>query len=174
MTIKITRLDLDYILTQIQMAEAGQPPINPLLSFGLREVAGTNNNGVPGQSTFGSSGQVFPTVTDPLFQNAQAGTSYSQTSGLVVDAQPRQISQLIASQTTANPAAIAAQQAQLSQLGDGYLNTSTPGADHIFGGTYSITSARPTDGAMAPRDDGAIYGINGLDGKLGGGDDVTT
>ena len=32
MTIKLTRLDLDYILTQIQMAEAGQVPINPLLS----------------------------------------------------------------------------------------------------------------------------------------------
>ena len=44
MTIKLTRLDLDYILTQIQMAEDGQPPVNPLLSFGLREVAGTNNN----------------------------------------------------------------------------------------------------------------------------------
>ena len=40
MTIKFTRLDLDFILTQIQMAEAGQPPVNPLLSFGLREVAG--------------------------------------------------------------------------------------------------------------------------------------
>ncbi len=28
MTIKLTRLDLDYILTQIQMAEAGQVPVN--------------------------------------------------------------------------------------------------------------------------------------------------
>ena len=44
MTIKLTRLDLDYILTQIQMAEAGQVPINPLLSFGLRQVNGINNN----------------------------------------------------------------------------------------------------------------------------------
>ena len=66
MTIKFTRLDLDFILTQIQMAEAGQPPVNPLLSFGLREVAGTNNNLSPGQSTFGSSLQVFPTITDPI------------------------------------------------------------------------------------------------------------
>ena len=65
MTIKITRLDLGYILTQIQMAEAGQDPVNPLLSFGLREVAGTNNNLAAGQSTFGSSLQPFPTITDP-------------------------------------------------------------------------------------------------------------
>ena len=71
MTIKLTRLDLDYILTQIQMAEAGQLPVNPLLSFGLREVAGTNNNLAPGQSTFGASDVVFPTLTDPMFQTAQ-------------------------------------------------------------------------------------------------------
>src|SRR5450631_3117453 len=64
MTIKITRLDLGYILTQIEMAEAGQDPVNPLLSFGLREVAGTNNNLAPGQSTFGASDVLFPTLTD--------------------------------------------------------------------------------------------------------------
>ena len=39
MTIKLTRLDLSFILTQIEMAEADQTPVNPLLSFGLREVA---------------------------------------------------------------------------------------------------------------------------------------
>ena len=88
MTVKITRLDLDFILTQIQMAEANQPPVNPLLSFGLREIAGTNNNESAGGATFGSSLQTFPTITDPIFQNAQSGTSYSQTSGLVIDAQP--------------------------------------------------------------------------------------
>ena len=104
MTIKLTRLDLDYILTQIQMAEAGQDPVNALLSFGLREVAGTNNNLSAGGSTFGSSLQPFPTITDPIFQNAQSGTSYAQTSGLVVDAQPRMISNLIANQNApANP-----------------------------------------------------------------------
>ena len=87
MTIKLTRLDLDYILTQIQMAEAGQFPVNPLLSFGLRTVDGTMNNMAPGQSTYGSSFQTFPSVTDPLFQTAQAmapgalPTSYAQTKG---------------------------------------------------------------------------------------------
>ena len=44
MAVKFTVLDLNYILVQIKMAEAGQPPVNPLLSFGLREVAGTDNN----------------------------------------------------------------------------------------------------------------------------------
>ncbi|HEV7582296.1 MAG TPA: peroxidase family protein [Mycobacterium sp.] len=169
MTIKITRLDLDYILSQIELSEAGQPPVNPLLAFGLREVAGTNNNGVPGQSTFGASGQVFPTITDPIFQNAQFGTSYSQTSGMVYDAQPRLISQLIASQTTANPAAIAAQLEQLGQLGDGYLNLTTPGADGLFGGTYVVTSAG-ADAAYGTDDDTAIS--YGADGKPGGGDDI--
>src|SRR4029077_8457305 len=82
MTIKLTTLDLNYILTQIEMAEAGQLPVNPILSFGLREVAGTNNNLAPGQSNFGSSDVSFPTLTDPIFQNAQGGTSYAQTSGL--------------------------------------------------------------------------------------------
>ena len=79
MTAKLTRLDLDFILTQIQMAEAGQPPVNAGLSFGLREIAGTNNNLTAGGNTFGSSLQPFPTITDPIFQSAQAGTSYAQT-----------------------------------------------------------------------------------------------
>ena len=124
MTIKLTRLDLDYILTQIQMAEAGQLPVNPLLSFGLREIAGTNNNLHAGRSTFGSSMQPFPTITDPIFQNAQGGTSYAQTSGLVVDAQPRMISdadrqpELHGESGRASPR----QQSSSSQLGDGYLN----------------------------------------------------
>ena len=94
MTIKLTRLDLDYILTQIQMAEAGQVPVNPLAVVRPARGAGTNNNLTAGGATFGSSLQPFPTITDPLFQNAQCGTSYSQTNGLVVDSQPRTISQL--------------------------------------------------------------------------------
>src|SRR4051812_26245631 len=104
MTIKLTRLDLGYILTQIQMAEAGQLPVNPLLSFGLREVQGTNNNLAPGQSTFGSADVLFPTLTDPIFRNAQLGTSYAQTSGLVIDSTPRTVSLLLASQNAVSTA----------------------------------------------------------------------
>jgi hypothetical protein len=136
MPVKLTNLDLNFILTQIEMAEAGQTPVNPLLAFGLREVDGTNNNLTEGGSKFGASFQPFPAVTAPVFQNAQSGTSYSQTSGLVIDSQPRVISQLIASQgikitgagadgvkgtaddvVQANPAALAAQAQDLGALG---------------------------------------------------------
>jgi Ca2+-binding RTX toxin-like protein len=177
--IKITRLDLDYILTQIEMAEAGQPPVNPLLSFGLREVAGTNNNLVAGQSTFGASGQPFPTLTTPILQNAQFGTSYAQTTpGLVIDATPRTISMLIASQNavagagadkilgtaddvfvSGNAAAFAAQQRGLSFLGAGYQNYTLPGADGIYGTAddTGTTFAGP-DGVMGTADDITTFG----------------
>ena len=144
MAIKLTRLDLDFILTQIEMAEAGQPPVNPLLSFGLREAAGTNNNEVAGQSHFGSAGQIFPDATMQIFQNAQYGTSYAQTSGVVIDSAPRTISLLVASQNAVRPrrrtardgilgtaddifvsgnfAAFSSQQRALSFLGTGYQN----------------------------------------------------
>ena len=176
MTIKLTRLDLDYILTQIEMAEAGQVPVNPLLAFGLREVAGTNNNLAPGQTTFGASDLVFPTLTDPMFQKAQFGTSYSQTSGVVVDAAPRTISLLVASQNavagagadgilgtaddtfvSGNQAAFTAQQRALSFLGQGYQNYTLPGADGIYG---------------TADDTGTTFA--GPDGILGTADDITT
>ena len=159
MTIKITRLDLDYILTQIEMAEAGLDAVNPLLSFGLREIAGTNNNLSAGGSTFGSSLQPFPTITDPIFQNAQGGTSYAQTSGLVVDAQPRQISVLIATQTANNAAALAAQAEQLGQLGAGYLNLTLPGADGIYGTADDTGTLVPgADGILGTADDFISFG----------------
>src|SRR5215469_8868199 len=159
MTIKITRLDLGYILTQIQMAEADQEPVNALLSFGLREVAGTNNNLSAGGSTFGSSMQPFPTITDPIFQNAQSGTSYAQTSGLVVDAQPRVISELIAAQNASNPAALAAQKMQLDQLGDGYLNLTQPGPDGLYGTADDTGTTVPgADGVMGTADDFMSFG----------------
>ena len=150
--VAFTRSDLDFVLTQIQMAEAGQPPVNPLLSLGLRNVAGTNNNVVPGQSTFGSSDQIFPHVTDPLLQSAQSGTTYGATSGLVIDGQPRTISNLIADQTANNPAAVAAQAKAFLQLGAGYQNTTLPGPDGIFGTADDIVSgnlATPTDASSS-------------------------
>ena len=50
MTIKLTRLDMDFILTQIQLAEAGQIPVNPLLSFGLRTVDGIAEDPAAGRA----------------------------------------------------------------------------------------------------------------------------
>ncbi len=165
MAVKLTRLDLDYVLVQIKMAEAGQPPVNPLLSFGLRTVSGTGNNLVPGQTTFGSTDQVFPTVTDPVFQTAQSfgpgqpNTTYAQTSGFVVDAQPRMISNLISDQTANNPAAVAAQKQQISFLGAGYQNTTLPGADGIYGTTDDIVGGNQATPTIASASSQAIPGL---------------
>jgi hypothetical protein len=38
--VTFNRTDLEFILTQIKMAEAGQPPVNVHLAFGLRTVDG--------------------------------------------------------------------------------------------------------------------------------------
>src|SRR5215831_11649060 len=115
--IRFTRLDLEFVLAQILQEEAGQPPLNPDLPFGLREVAGTDNNTVPGQSTFGSADQIFPRVTTPIFQTVTVNvdgtifdphpgvagdvitTTYASTSGTIVDPAPRTISNLVADQT---------------------------------------------------------------------------
>ena len=157
MAVKLTPLDLNYILVQIKMAEAAQPPVNPLLSFGLRTVSGVKNNLVQGQSTFGATDQAFPTIADPLLQPAQAGSTYQSTTGIVTDAQPRLISNLISDQTLANPAAIAAQQQEASFLGAGYQNSTQAGSDGIFG------TADDTPTTFA-----------GPDGKIGTPDDLIT
>jgi len=107
--------DLEFILQQIIFAErhaAGEDLSailpNTEVPFGLRTLDGTFNNLVPGQSDFGVADTIFPRLTDPIFRDAEAGTSYLQTSGLVIDSQPRTISNLIVDQTMNNPAAIAA------------------------------------------------------------------
>ena len=93
----------------------------PELPFGLRTVDGTCNNLQPGQETFGAADQTFPRMTTPFFRDAEDSeipglgpvgppgpTSYTQTSGNVVDSEPRTISNLIVDQTSDNPAAVAA------------------------------------------------------------------
>ena len=78
---------------QIEMAEAGQPPVTPHLAFGLRQIAGTNNNTATGiggtTSTFGAAGR-----TMPLFApNDQIFTSqYLPNQQFVFDSAPRTIS----------------------------------------------------------------------------------
>ncbi len=128
--------DLSFILKQIKIAEAHVVNTNsstgpcgalvgpgpdqipsPLISMGLRTVDGSCNNLQPGQETFGSADQAFPRLTTPVFRDAELSpaafgpptqTSYSQTSGLVFDSEPRTISNLIVDQTATNPAAVAA------------------------------------------------------------------
>lgn len=131
----VTPADLSYILKQIKIAEAhvanttsatgpcgaliGTGPnqlASPLLSHGLRTVDGSCNNLQPGQDTYGASDQVFPRLAPKSFGPAESGsfggppvaTSYTQKSGSVFDSRPRTISNLIADQTSANPAAVAA------------------------------------------------------------------
>jgi Ca2+-binding RTX toxin-like protein len=140
--VTFNRTDLEFILTQIKMAEAGQPPVNVHLAFGLREVAGTNNNLVPGQEDFGSSDLTFPRVTEPVFRTVTINidgtvfdpnpgvdgdtmtTTYASAdaSAIVVDTAPRTISNLISDQSADNPAAVDAAAAANDALGTGYQN----------------------------------------------------
>src|SRR5262249_1834064 len=108
---ELVKSDLVFILHQIQIPEAnaaGQP-LNTLipdqaLPYGLRTVDGSDNNLFLDQTNFGAADVIFPRLTDPVFRPAEAGTSYDQTSGLVIDSQPRVISNLIVDQTANNPA----------------------------------------------------------------------
>lgn len=129
----VTAADLAFILKQIKIAEyhaanttsttglcgamVGPGPNqipSTLLSFGLRTVDGSCNNLQLGQETYGSADQPFPRLTTPVFKQAEDATafggplisSYAQTSGAVVDSQPRLASNLIVDQTSTNPAAI--------------------------------------------------------------------
>ncbi len=140
------RADLQFILDQILISErnaAGEDLLSMLpnarLPLGLRTVDGSFNNLVAGQNEFGAADTVFPRLVPAQFDTAEAGTSYAQTSGLVIDSQPRTISNLIADNTANNPAAVAA--------------TFDPGPDGILGtvddvlkdGAQVVTGTR-TDG----------------------------
>ena len=130
----VNEADLAFILTQIKFAEAetaavqsGTPPdvamrniLGPnaaIVPFGLRHVDGSNNNLMPGGSQFGAADTVLPRLADPsdVTNTGSApfgpvtNTSYANP-GNVVDANPRTISNLIADQSNANPAAVAAWQ----------------------------------------------------------------
>ena len=93
---ELIKSDLEFILQQILIAEAHAAGTdlrsllpNELAMLGLRTVDGSYNNLVPGQQYFGAADQDFPRLLDPVFQAAQLGTSYTQTSGLVIDSEPR-------------------------------------------------------------------------------------
>ncbi|MGR3591641.1 MAG: peroxidase family protein, partial [Limimaricola soesokkakensis] len=102
-----------------------------LLPAGLRTVDGTLNNLLPGQAYFGAAQTKFPRLLDPVYRNDNDGdsidfdgpgpspaitnTDYGVIdgqghvgTGTVVDADPRTISNLIATQDVSNPAAIRA------------------------------------------------------------------
>jgi Ca2+-binding RTX toxin-like protein len=117
---------------------------NVQVPWGLRTVDGSFNNLVISealgidQTLYGAADTTFPRLTTPVFQTADpvpagfpgAGTptSYTQTSGLVFDADPRIISNLIVDQTDNNPAAVAAAAAT-----PGSGTVISPGLDGLFG-----------------------------------------
>ncbi|WP_085725895.1 peroxidase family protein [Pseudomonas sp. R37(2017)] len=114
----MVRSDLNFILDQIKIAEAeasGQDILSLIPNIrsplGLRAVDGSNNNLLNlngnNHTEFGAADNVFPRLSDPVFNPAEGGTSYTQTSGLVIDSQPRTISNLIVDQTANNAAAYA-------------------------------------------------------------------
>jgi Ca2+-binding RTX toxin-like protein len=111
----ITEADLSYILQQIKIAEAHVANTtsetgpcgalldqlgSPLLSMGLRTVDGTCNHLTPGQERYGAADQEFPRLAPAQYSGVYQGPR-------PVDAAPRQISNIIADQTAANPAAVA-------------------------------------------------------------------
>ncbi|MBP6012573.1 MAG: hypothetical protein KBA31_10130 [Alphaproteobacteria bacterium] len=179
MAVTFTKTDLSFLLTQILMAETGQPPVNPHLAIGLRELAGTNNNQLPGQSTFGSADQPFARATTPVFQTVTVnvdGTPFDPNPGVdgdtmtttyastvpgpaqafgvnVVDSAPRTISNLISDVSSSNAAAVAAAQAFGAQLGDGYTNFNTNPTGYLSPGA---------DGQFGTADD--LWGSDGIQG----------
>jgi hypothetical protein len=133
------RSDLEFILEQIIQAEQNLPLPNVQVPFGLRTLDGSGNNLVQAQGDFGAADNIFPRMLPASFDPAQpavggfgvpAGTpsSYTQTSGLVFDSEPRTISNLIVDQTANNPAAVAA---AAGTPGSGIVTS--PGLDGIFG-----------------------------------------
>src|SRR5258706_5017866 len=94
-----------------QVNGIGNPNGNPQLPVGLRTVDGSCNNlvPVPDQHAFGKADRLFPRQTTPVFKDAEQGTSYKQKllNNTVIDSQPRIVTNLIADQSDANPAAVA-------------------------------------------------------------------
>src|SRR5262249_57605455 len=89
---------------------------------------------VVGQNEFGAADNVFPRLTDPVYRPAQAGTSYAQVGGTVIDSTPRTISNLIVDQTANNPAAYAI---AFDPGADGILHTPD---DVLKDGVHIVTS----------------------------------
>jgi len=135
---ELIKSDLEFILQQIQIAEAHAAGAdlttlipNVQVPLGLRTVDGTFNHLVSGQSEFGSADTIFPRLTDPVFRNDQDGDTFDANgpapggvvtntnyaaNGDVADADPRIITNLIVDQTPNNPAAVAAAAATAAGL----------------------------------------------------------
>ncbi|MCR6636864.1 peroxidase family protein [Devosia sp.] len=154
------RSDLDFILAQIKIAEAhasGTPLTSliaaPTLPFGLRTVDGTYNNLLPGQSNYGAAGQEFPATVDPVYR---PGYEPSNVPGsVVVDPQPRIISNLIVDMTSNNPAATQAYEDHI-EFGATFEPVLDSNGDPVMGNNgeplvlYHIPNVAPDEGLSAP------------------------
>ncbi len=157
--------DLDFILRQIKISEAhpqgdvlgpnaATDVISPLLPEGLRTVTGIYNNLVPGREGFGAADRVFPRDLTPLWRDGDAWTvdwdrqgplgvgtptSYLQTRGIVEDADPRLISNLVVDMSDRNPAAVD-------------VAARTPNAGPVVGAPnlFRIPNRAPDEGLSAP------------------------
>jgi len=153
--VSFIRSDLDFILLQIMIAEAhaaGQPLSeilpNNQVPWGLRTIDGSFNNLL--NPEFGAADTTFPRLVPASLDAAEAGTSYTQTSGLVIDSEPRTISNLIVDQTANNPAAVAA-----AAQNDGSATVLSPGLDGVFGTAddtpvFFIPNVTPDAGLTVP------------------------
>ena len=175
----MVRSDLNFILEQIKIAEADANGADILsllpnirAPLGLRAVDGSNNNlmnlnGI-NNTEFGAADNVFPRVTDPVFNPAEGapagffgpgspaipGSSYEQTSGPVFDSQPRTISNLIVDQTSNNPAAYAT---AYDPGADGVLNFGVEGNDDVLKDGVRIVASPGLDGQFGTDDDHDVY-----------------
>ncbi|WP_223511134.1 peroxidase family protein [Pseudomonas sp. GL-B-19] len=175
----MVRSDLNFILDQIKIAEAeadGQDILslipNIRAPLGLRAVDGSNNNllNLNGNNNtqFGAADNVFPRLTDPVFNPAEGapagffgpgspaipGSSYAQNSGFVFDSQPRTISNLIVDQTANNPAAYAT---AYDPGIDGVLNFGAAGNDDVLKDGVRIVASPGLDGQFGTTDDHDVY-----------------
>jgi len=145
-----------------QVNGIGNPNGNPQLPVGLRTVDGSCNNlvPVPDQHAFGKADRLFPRQTKPVFKDAEQGTSYKQKllNNTVIDSQPRIVTNLIADQSDANPAAVAV---ATHPCGSGGFVCSDPdpgppGTDPLFtvrdvaSGALFIPNITPDFGLSAP------------------------
>ncbi|MFC5696155.1 peroxidase family protein, partial [Pseudomonas sp. GCM10022186] len=184
------RSDLEFILQQILIAEANAAGRdltallpNSQVPFGLRTVDGRFNNLILGQSLLGAADQLFPLFLDQSFRNDLDGdtfdlngpapggeltnTNFATTGplgGNVVDADPRIISNLVADQTSNNPAAVQAfVEAGLGAISDGTQIDPATGLPFVIGtlldqnntpvpaGTLlTVLNTTPDEGLSAP------------------------
>ncbi|MGF6092986.1 peroxidase family protein, partial [Pseudomonas sp. 18173] len=163
----MVRSDLNFILDQIKIAEAdaaGQDILSLIPNIrsplGLRAVDGSNNNLMNlngnNHTEFGAADNIFPRLTDPVFNPAEGGTSYAQNTGLVIDSQPRTISNLIVDQTANNPAAYAT---AFNPGLNGHLDFGVVGPlnDDVLKDGVHIVASPGLDGQFGTADDHDVY-----------------